>query len=920
MDSAQKQKLSFSNRKDSIPVNLVNNYRVNSISTNDYSNEKVHSMKYTNNSNYLTWKEKLYLFLGTNGFKTYAFIISVVTIFIDDIKMLITSKNADAYFDYIYILLCILIFLEVIIYFIADENYGCGLFFFMDIVGLVSMILEISKISDQAVYKEADLNANHSYVFNKVQKSIKIFRIVRMGKIFKMYNHLFSTKHYKDKEKNPMRDGANMSSRFEEFSSNKLLILFILILIAIIIFNQNLYYNTPIYGSEYSINLFSGTIEFFKVNTNMAILMFTSFLEFFGSKKENNVLIYAKFDRLVYINNEFNEKIRRADQLLYYENCSYEDMNIDDINNTIKDFDETITNDFGSRYTLTLDDFNFYKVKENNIENRANISVINSNLLFFINNGSVYQTNYTFGRQNENANATFYQNSINKLYDLDLLPSEDFLQNNCVAVFDSRFNTKKYCIMNIIRTIFSLSIFFCGFMIFLVDINNTVLSPIENMTLKIENMSKNPISTLENPGTEIIKKKGINISCLQNSKDGYQMFESQILESKISKICSLLSLGFGEAGSQIISSVLQEGSNVEMNPIIPGKKVFGIYGFCDIRNFTDTTEVLQEQVMIFVNQVAEIVHEITCDFCGSANKNIGDAFLLVWKFEDKFIRKINNKRGEIELKLKKTIQVSQFCDMALISFIKILMEIQKSYKLAVYRKHPGLNRRIKNYKTRLGFGLHLGQSIEGAIGSMFKIDASYLSPNVNKANDLEENTKTFQKELIISGEFYDYLSEDSKKNLRLLDIFKDKKGEIIRLYSIDLDLEKLPIEKMEDSNFKETEIGKKMSNIKEKRKLAKILYDDVVLRHKNDVWNDFILEDDDFRTVREKYVDPFIDAYNKGMENFRNGNWTEAKNLLNSAKNILGEDDPACDRNLNFMAKTNYVVPNGWKGYKEEED
>ena len=56
------------------------------------------------------------------------------------------------------------------------------------------------------------------------------------------------------------------------------------------------------------------------------------------------------------------------------------------------------------------------------------------------------------------------------------------------------------------------------------------------------------------------------------------------------------------------------------------------------------------------------------------------------------------------------------------------------------------------------------------------------------------------------------------------------------------------------------------------------------------------------------------------MENFRNGNWTEAKNLLNSAKNILGEDDPACDRNLNFMAKTNYVVPNGWKGYKEEED
>ena len=32
------------------------------------------------------------------------------------------------------------------------------------------------------------------------------------------------------------------------------------------------------------------------------------------------------------------------------------------------------------------------------------------------------------------------------------------------------------------------------------------------------------------------------------------------------------------------------------------------------------------------------------------------------------------------------------------------------------------------------FGLHLGWAIEGAIGSKFKIDASYLSPNVNIAS------------------------------------------------------------------------------------------------------------------------------------------------------------------------------------------
>ena len=33
-----------------------------------------------------------------------------------------------------------------------------------------------------------------------------------------------------------------------------------------------------------------------------------------------------------------------------------------------------------------------------------------------------------------------------------------------------------------------------------------------------------------------------------------------------------------------------------------------VFGFCDIRQFTDATEVLQEGVMEFVNAVARIVH------------------------------------------------------------------------------------------------------------------------------------------------------------------------------------------------------------------------------------------------------------------------------------------------------------------------
>ena len=62
-------------------------------------------------------------------------------------------------------------------------------------------------------------------------------------------------------------------------------------------------------------------------------------------------------------------------------------------------------------------------------------------------------------------------------------------------------------------------------------------------------------------------------------------------------------------------------------------------------------------------------------------------------------------------------------------------------KLLDYRKNPKLIKEIPNFKVTMGFGLHYGWSFEGAIGSEFKIDASYLSPNVNMAARLEAASK-----------------------------------------------------------------------------------------------------------------------------------------------------------------------------------
>jgi len=75
-----------------------------------------------------------------------------------------------------------------------------------------------------------------------------------------------------------------------------------------------------------------------------------------------------------------------------------------------------------------------------------------------------------------------------------------------------------------------------------------------------------------------------------------------------------------------------------------------------------------------------------------------------------------------------------------------------------YANHAGLNKRMPNYEVKMGFGLHQGWAIEGAIGTQFKIDASYLSPNVNMASRLEEMTKAYDAPILISGDLYDNLS------------------------------------------------------------------------------------------------------------------------------------------------------------------
>jgi hypothetical protein len=52
-----------------------------------------------------------------------------------------------------------------------------------------------------------------------------------------------------------------------------------------------------------------------------------------------------------------------------------------------------------------------------------------------------------------------------------------------------------------------------------------------------------------------------------------------------------------------------------------------------IRNFLDATIALEQDVMMFVNEISEIVHSVAATYHGAANKNLGDCYLMVWRIK-----------------------------------------------------------------------------------------------------------------------------------------------------------------------------------------------------------------------------------------------------------------------------------------------
>jgi len=496
---------------------------------------------------------------------------------------------------------------------------------------------------------------------------------------------------------------------------------------------------------------------------------------------------------------------------------------------------------------------------------------------------------------------------------------------------DKSSETVAQSAMAIYTTLFVVFCLLAGTYFFSADVNRLVIVPIERMVELVQKISANPL--------------GVEYKML-GPEDGFiEGMETTTLLATITKIGRLMKVGFGEAGASVIAKNMR-GEGGKLRLLGGGNMIHSIFGFCDVRQFTDTTECLQEEVMLFVNRIGHILHSIVVQCSGAANKNIGDAFLLTWKLEKKWSAK----------------ETSAVADQALLCFCKALIELGRYEEFIVnfsVASTARLYKRFPGYHVRIGSGLHVGWAIEGAIGSHRKIDASYLSPHVNFTEFLESSTKAYGTPLLISEPFFKLLSPSSAKFIRQVDrIRKSAQDEPMGLYTYDSDLsiewsdpnrkliskKLMPTLRAITGKFKKVSrrasigaaarmaltaediaaeaeakrLKQETENALKKEDAKKYITPTITLKeYHEDCWRG----DPDLVDLRHRVNEKFRSTFHLGVEAYIRGDWHKAKDTFEHTKKLslnTGAPDGPSAFLLDYMASFEDKCPHDWEGYRKE--
>jgi len=341
-----------------------------------------------------------------------------------------------------------------------------------------------------------------------------------------------------------------------------------------------------------------------------------------------------------------------------------------------------------------------------------------------------------------------------------------------------------------------------------------------------------------------------------------------------------------------------------------------IVGFVVVFQFATLTESLKESIMLFVNHIAGVVHKCVHGHRGSCNKNIGEAWLVVWPLKSETdYGEFICRGGEVENLTHG--RGHTIADAALSAFILSPLLIRSNRHLNQLEQHQAVQRALPGFKINMGYGLHKGWAIEGAIGSDLKIDASYLSPNVNLASRLEAASKQYHVHVLFSQEVYDMLSPARAVLCRKLDVVTVKgSAKPMTLYTFDVAEDEANIDAATEltSRWIDTQKHWKSGKTPGSDDVDAVIDENVDHRLKYLDRVDAAVEAvfDLRRTVTPEFEVMFARA----LDAYLLGDWKTAARLFRQGLELKPGDGPT-DTLLTYIERRDLKAPSSWQGVRE---
>eukprot|EP00437_Effrenium_voratum_P020984 CAMPEP_0181453264 /NCGR_PEP_ID=MMETSP1110-20121109/29635_1 /TAXON_ID=174948 /ORGANISM="Symbiodinium sp., Strain CCMP421" /LENGTH=820 /DNA_ID=CAMNT_0023577577 /DNA_START=314 /DNA_END=2776 /DNA_ORIENTATION=- len=476
--------------------------------------------------------------------------------------------------------------------------------------------------------------------------------------------------------------------------------------------------------------------------------------------------------------------------------------------------------------------------------------------------------------------------------------------------FDMRPFNRNTALFGLSNTIFVMILLVTASLMFTNDANRLVLRPVEKMISRIEAIRDKPLLAMKMADDEF-KAEEIAKARIQRQKEKplhrlalavsglcdsgkKEVLETVILEKTIIKLGSLLALGFGEAGADIIGKNMSGSDSAGVNAMVPGRKCECIVGVLRVRDFSTATEVLQAKVMMFSNQIAEIVHGVCNEFHGAPNKNTGETFLVIWKA----VEDTGSDCSDL---------LAKFAEGSIVSSAAVIGAVHRSPLLGSYREHPGLQFRLgADCRVHLSIGLHKGWAIEGAVGSEFKIDCSYLSPNVSIATTIERSSEVYGVSVMVAQSVVDLCSPSMRAQCRLIDkVVIRGSSAPMELFCVDLNYMSVEID------F--TARPKVPWNTRQRFKVRQWMEQEknaVLTKDLSEVFE----SDEIILQMRECFTVEFFQLFNMGYQNYSQGEWQVARRMLMDIKSRLAPDDGPSTALLKLHG---FEAPKEWQGVRD---